>query len=398
VPWKAKSKVDMRYELLQRLHNGERATDLAREYGVSRKTIYKFRKRLQLHGIEGLRDRSRRPHRLARKLPEQLEQAVLAIKAQHPTWGAKKIRAALPQHYPGMPLPACSTIHKMLLRAGKVRRRPRRRPKGLLNERPLQQPAAPNELWAADFKGQFQLRNGKPCFPLTVSDVHSRMLLLCEALSSTEQQPVIDAFWALFQEHGLPYAIRTDNGVPFASTANWGLSRLTVLWMRLGIRVERIQPGKPQQNGRHERIHRTLKAHCIRPAAEHLLAQQDRFERFLREYNHQRPHEALDFKTPFECYRPSTRPCPKQLPTPSYPLADRTLHVCSDGRLSLAPGHRPFLAKPLAGQLVGLQELHDGSWLIGFANYDLGIYHPNDKSFQPFSPLRASSLAPSCSP
>ncbi|WP_456415320.1 IS481 family transposase [Oceanithermus profundus] len=386
--------MDLRYELMKRLEAGERVTDLAREYGVSRKTIYKFKERWERSGLEGLRDLRRRPHRLARRLPKELEEAVLCIKREHPTWGAKKIREMLPRRFPSLPVPAHSTIYEILKRHGLVRRRRKRTPLRSPCE-PLQRPAHSNHIWAADFKGHFRLQDASYCYPLTVSDLHSRFVLLVEALSSTAEEAALEAFAELFRSRGLPERIRVDNGVPFCSAGNWGLSRLRVLWMRLGITVERIQPGQPQQNGIHERMHRTLKAECARPAARHLLAQQQRFDEFVHTFNLVRPHEALGMDTPAQHYESSPRPCPERLPEPEYPLADLVRTVNSNGTVTLFQRHTIFLAAPLRGQIIGLQEQPDGRWVIAFARHDLGIYDPIQRRFRPFEHLRPSIMVTS---
>ncbi len=391
MPWKEPNLVDIRYELLSRLQAGERVTELAREYGVSRKTVYKFKKRLELQGVQGLRDDTRRPARLARKLPGEVEHAVLALKKKYPTWGAKKIRARLPHAFPGVHVPAASTVHCILDRNGGVKRRRRRR-KVAGTGKPLSVPERTNHVWGADFKGQFRLANRSYCYPLTTTDLFSRYLLQCEALSSTAEEPAIEAYWELFVEHGLPDVIRVDNGVPFASTALWGLSRLSVLWLRLGIEVQRISPGCPEQNGCHERMHRTLKLDATRPPGRNLLEQQEKLDTFQRVFNHERPHEALDMQVPADVYRPSFRPCPPRLPELDYPFADDVLRVQSDGTLRLRGRHRFYLTMPLAGQHVGIQEQDDGRWLIAFAAYDLGLYDPTTRRFAPFDSLRDSSL------
>lgn len=391
MPWKEPNVVDLRYELLRRLEAGERVSDLAREYGVSRKTIYKFQKRLRVQGIEGLRDLTRRPERLARKLPEEVEQAVLRLKKKYPTWGAKKIRARLPEAYPGVHVPAVSTVHAMLERNGAVKRRRRRRKvAGTLS--PLTTPKQPNQVWGADFKGQFRLSDRSYCYPLTTSDLYSKYVLQCEALSSTREEPVLEAFWELFHTHGLPESIRIDNGVPFATTAAWGLSRLSVMWLRLGIEVQRIRPGCPQQNGSHERMHRTLKQEATRPAGRNLLEQQEKLDTFQRVFNHERPHEALAMRVPADVYCSSSRACPAKLPELDYPFADDVLTVHSEGHVGLHGRHRFYLTKPLAGQQVGVQEQLDGRWLVAFAAYDLGLYDPRQRRFEPFETLRDSSL------
>ena len=263
MPWKVCSVMEERLRFVARLLDGESMTDVCREFGISRKTGYKLIARYREEGACALTDRSRRPVRYANQLPPQLEALVVRAKRDKPHWGARKIRELLVRRLPGdIRVPATSTIHAVLDRHGLVARiRRRNRARGT----PLSAGAAPNDLWRADFKGAFKLGNDRYCYPLTVTDHASRFLLLCEALDSTREEPAIAAFQHLFAERGLPAAIRSDNGVPFASpNALFNLSKLSVWWLRLGIAIERIKPGQPQQNGRHERMHLTLKRETTR--------------------------------------------------------------------------------------------------------------------------------------
>jgi transposase InsO family protein len=259
MPWKECSVVDERLRFVARVLDGEAMSDVCRSFGISRKTGYKIFNRYKEHGLEALSDRSRRPVRYANQLPQQIESLIVSLKQDKPHWGARKIRELLVRRLNGdVRVPAKSTIHAVLHRHGLVKRmgRPRNRATGT----PLSQGAAPNDLWCADFKGEFKLGSGRYCYPLTVTDHASRFLLLCEALDSTREDLASSAFERLFRERGLPLAIRSDNGVPFASpNALFNLSKLSVWWLRLGIAIERIKPGRPQQNGRHERMHLTLK-------------------------------------------------------------------------------------------------------------------------------------------
>ena len=294
--------MDERMRFVIRLKDGESMASLCREFGISRKTGYKILDRYQECGLEGLTDRARRPHRYANSLPAQLESAIVAAKREKPYWGARKIRERLLRRLPHeVKVPACSTIHALLDRHGLVTRpkRSRTRAEGT----PLSSGLSPNALWCTDYQGEFQLGNNKYCYPLTVTDHASRYLLLCEALESNREQFAFTAFERLFKECGLPQAIRSDNGVPFASPNGlFNLSRLSVWWLRLGISIERIKPGHPQQNGRHERMHLTLKKEATRPAGANLLQQQAKFDAFQQEFNTERPHEALQMKCPAELY------------------------------------------------------------------------------------------------
>ena len=310
MPWKECHVVDERVRFVRRLLDGEAMTALCEEFGISRKTGYKIFQRYQQIGVRGLTDRSRRPYRHANQLPGAVEALIVRLKKDRPTWGAPKIRERLRQRWPEIAAPAISTVHAVLDRHGLVtHRRRRRRPR--LTGTPLTAVSQPNGLWCADYKGEFLLRNQRYCYPLTITDYATRYLLACEALSTTQERYAFSVFERTFQDFGLPEAIRTDNGVPFASAhALYGLSKLAVWWLRLGIRLERIAPGHPEQNGRHERMHRTLKAETTRPAAANLAAQQRKFNAFRQEFNQQRPHEALDLETPAACYTPSLRSIP----------------------------------------------------------------------------------------
>jgi transposase InsO family protein len=258
----------------------------------------------------------------------------------------------------------------------------------------LSEPAAANDLWCTDFKGEFRLGNGRWCYPLTVTDQLARYLLLCEALEGTREAPVFTAFHRLFKERGLPAAMRSDNGVPFAGRGLYGLSPLAVWWLRLGIRLERIAPGKPQQNGRHERMHLTLKQETCRPAAENALQQQARFDAFQEEFNTERPHEALDMKTPAEVYAPSPRPY-TGLPELEYPLHDQDIVVSSSGVIGLC-GRPVFISSVLAGQRLGLREVEPDVWLVSFMHYDLGYVDLEARTLQTIdNPFGAPPPSPS---
>ena len=305
----------------------------------------------------------------------------MAAKREKPSWGARKIRERLLRRLPHeVKVPACSTIHAILDRRGLVTRAKRSRTH--CNGTPLSSGLTPNELWSTDYKGEFKLGNHKHCYPLTVSDPASRFLLLCEAMESNQEQFAFTAFERLFKERGLPQAIRSDNGVPFASPNGlFNLSKLSVWWLRLGISIERIKPGRPQQNGRHERMHLTLKKEATRPAGANLLPQQAKFDSFLEEFHHERPHEALDMKCPAEIYTASTKPY-RGISEPHYPFHDKTVVVTHCGRLCLYR-KKINLSTCLAGQAVGIKEVDDGIWLVSFMDYDLGYVDLEEKTLQP---------------
>lgn len=380
MPWEECSKMDERLKFVGRLLDGERMTDLCWEFGISRKTGYKVYDRYKECGLKALVDRSRRPVRYGHQLPFQIETSIVAIKKEKPSWGARKIRDRLSRRFPDVRTPAKSTIHAVLDRHGLVERRKRRRNRAMGT--PLSLGQTPNDLWCADYKGEFMLANRKYCYPLTVTDHASRYLLACEALETTQERYAFTTFERVFRDFGLPRGIRTDNGVPFASpNALFNLSRLSVWWLRLGIAIERIEPGQPQQNGRHERMHLTLKKETTKPAGQNFLTQQARFDAFQEEYNTDRPHEALGMKYPAEVYVPSPRPY-EGLPPLEYPFHDRTIQITCCGRICIGK-MKINLTKALAGQSVGLKEVHDGIWLVSFMDYDLGYFDDESRRFEP---------------
>ncbi|MFZ0426339.1 MAG: IS481 family transposase [Xanthobacteraceae bacterium] len=392
MPWKECSVMDERLRFVGRLLDGEAMTEVCREFGISRKTGYKIFDRYREHGLEALTDRSRRPVRYANQLPGQIEALVVSLKRGKPHWGARKIRELLVRRLAGdVRVPARSTIHAVLDRHGLVKRpgRLRQRATGTA----LSAGAAPNDLWCADFKGEFKLGNGRYCYPLTVTDHASRFLLLCEALESTRENLAFTAFERLLADRGLPLAIRSDNGVPFASpNALFNLSKLSVWWLRLGIAIERIKPGHPQQNGRHERMHLTLKKEATRPPGMNSLQQQARFDAFLHEFNAERPHEALAMKCPAEIYAASTRRY-DGLPDVAYPLHDRDILVTACGRICL---HRKKIniSAALAGQRLGIKEVDDAIWLVSFMHYDLGYIDLEQRTLQPLDNPFGPRLSP----
>ena len=366
MPWKECNRMDERLKFVARLLDGEPMTQVCRDFGISRKTGYKIFNRYKDSGLEGLVDRSRRPYRHANKLPVQVERTILKLKQQWPDWGAPKIREKLIRNFPTIKAPAKSTVHAVLERHGLVTPRKKRRYRA--QGTPLSDSLTPNGLWCTDYKGEFLLGNQRYCYPLTITDYRSRYLLACEALESTREKDAFTVFERVFKEFGVPFALRSDNGLPFASpNALFGLSRLSVWWLRLRITIERIEPGKPQQNGRHERMHLTLKKATTKPAQFNFLQQQERFDRFIDEYNNERPHEALGMRYPGEVYTPSTRAYTRP-EDPDYPYHDRVIQVTQCGRLCI--GRRKInLSTVFAGQLVGVREVSDKIWVVSFMKY-----------------------------
>ena len=372
--------MEERLRFVARLLDGEGMSEVCRSFGISRKTGYKIYNRYKQHGLEALVDRSRRPVRYANQLPAPLEQLIVRLKREKPHWGARKIRELLVRRLAGdVRIPAKSTVHAVLDRHDLVERARRRRHRA--RGTPLSQATAPNALWCTDFKGEFKLGNGQYCYPLTVTDQASRFLLLCEALESTKEAGALEAFRHLFRERGLPAAIRSDNGLPFASPNGlYNLSKLSVWWLRLGIAIERIQPGQPQQNGRHERMHLTLKRETTRPPGGNILQQQGRFDAFVSEFNAERPHEALQMRCPGQLYSPSARPY-RGLPEVAYPFHDREVLVTSCGRICM---HRKKvnISTVMAGQRLGIKEVDDAIWLVSFMHYDLGYIDLEQRTLQ----------------
>ena len=380
MPWKECNAMDERLKFVARLLDGEKMAVMCREFGISRKTGYKIFNRYKDFGIRGLEDRARSPYRHPNKTPFQVEKAILKIKKEHRSWGAPKIRDKLIKEFPVIKPPAASTIHAILDRHGLVKRRKRKRYKAQGTE--LSHAQTPNALWCADYKGEFMLGNRKYCYPLTITDYRSRYLFACEGLESVKEAGAFPVFEQAFKEYGLPAAIRTDNGVPFASPhALYGLSRLSVWWLRLGISIERIKPGHPEQNGRHERMHLTLKKEATKPASFNFLQQQGRFDEFMEVYNNDRPHQGLGGMYPREVYTPSAREFfhPE---VPEYPFHDRTIKVTQCGRICI--GRRKInLSTVFAGQYIGIREVDDRIWLVSFMDYDLGFFDQDEHRVEP---------------
>jgi putative transposase len=373
--------MDERLRFVARRLEGEKMAPLCAEFGISRKTGYKIFGEYKDHGLGALTDRSRRPHRQANRLPPALEATIVRLKREYPGWGAPKIREKLRQQWTTTPhLPAISTVHAVLDRHGLVQRRRRRRRRAMGTE--LSRPTEPNALWCADYKGEFMLGNRRYCYPLTITDFASRYLLTCEALLTTQEQFAFTVFERTFKAFGLPRMIRTDNGVPFASAhALYGLSKLSVWWLRLGIQIERSKPGHPQDNGRHERMHLTLKKEATKPASANVLQQQARFDTFIAQYNQERPHQALGMKVPADVYTRSARVY-RGLEDLTYPFHDQTIAVTHCGRICFK-GRKVNLSHVFAGQNVGVTQVGDRIWLVTFMQYDLGYFDDETCRLEP---------------
>jgi transposase InsO family protein len=345
--------------------------ELCEFYGITRKTGYKWIERYQAEGAEGLGDRSRAPRHHPNAVSAEVEDAVIGVREKHPSWGAPKIRARLERDAGGRLVPAESTIGEILKRNGLTTRRKRRkRSRG--GELPLAVADGPNRVWCADYKGWFRTADGQRIDPLTMSDQYSRYLFRCQAVRAADYVHTKPVMEAVFREYGLPERIRTDNGAPFGSNGESGLTGLTVWWIKLGIIPEHIQPGKPEQNGRHERMHRTLKQETASPPAASRSRQQERFDRFRQEYNEQRPHQALGQRPPAEFYQASLRDYPARLPEVEYPSGWALRQVSPGGQMRWRNEY-VFVSHALRDETVGLDPIDERYWRVWFSFYDIGV-------------------------
>jgi transposase InsO family protein len=381
MPWRETHPVEERMHFMARLREGEKLVDLCREFGISRKTGHKIKKRFEEEGIRGLDDRSRAPHTIRHRTSPEIRELIVKTKKAHDSWGPKKLHGWLTRKKPGLELPSPTTFAYWLAKADMVKKRGPRHPAATVTPARLTRPKGPNDVWAIDFKGQFRLGNRSYCYPLTVTDVYSRFLIAVVALDSTQAAPARAALDHVFREFGVPRVMRSDNGCPFASSGLAGLSKLSVYWLRLGIRPERIEPGHPEQNGQHERMHLTLKQETTRPAAQNSLRQQERFDDFNYTFNYERPHEALGMRTPSTLYVPSERKHPGSLLDLEYPLHDLSRSVTPQGNVSFRKAAF-YLSQALAGERVGLREVDPGTWLVNFMDLDLGWFDERTKKFK----------------
>jgi transposase InsO family protein len=347
-------------------------TELCQQYGISRETGYVVLRRYQQTGVAGLVNRSRAAGRHQNQTPEEIERMVLELRQAHMRWGPRKLKRVLERDEPGRVWPAASTIGAMLKREGLVVAR-RKRMKTAPYSEPLAHADGPNRVWCADFKGWFRTGDGERIDPLTISDAHSRYLLRCQAVEKTDTARVQAIFEAAFREYGMPEAIRTDNGAPFATRALAGLSRLAVWWMKLGIVPERIEAGHPEQNGRHERMHRTLKQEVATPPAADRRSQQRALDKFREEYNQVRPHEALQMQAPAAVYRPAKRRFPPRLPEPEYPDTMLVRSVGNKGEMRWKK-HEVFVSEVLWGERIGLLQVDEHRYIVYFAQTPIAAF------------------------
>jgi transposase InsO family protein len=385
MPWKEIGIVEKRREFVEQwLAQEWTMTDLCARHGISRQAGYDTLARYQRLGWEGLEEGSRAPRRHPNQTPAELEQCIVELRQQHMRWGPRKLKAVLHRQQPELSWPSASTMGELLRREGLVITRKKRR-----RVDPYSAPFAaahePNRVWCADFKGWARTQDGVRIDPLTLSDACSRYLLRCQAVEKTDTTQVKAIFEAAFREYGMPQAIRTDNGAPFASRAIRGLSRLSVWLIKLGIVPERIQPAHPEQNGRHERMHLTLKQETMMPMAANRRAQQRRFDEFRREFNEQRPHEALAMQTPASCYAASRRVFPARVPEPDYPAHMQVRKVWARGQFSWKH-HDVFLSETLIGEPIALELIDERWYTIYFADVPLARFDSRACTVHPLPP------------
>jgi len=372
MPWRGVTVSEQRQRFLEdyQLHYYS-VSDLAERFSISRKTAYKWIDRFTEYGEQGYQELSRRPHSCPWQTDGVVVEELVELRKAHPSWGSRKLLDLMHRRHRRWELPAPSTASLILARNGLVRsrRRHRRAHPGC----PQTVATEPNEVWAADYKGEFRLKNARDCFPLTASDLATRYLLGCDADPEISTERALQHFTWLFHTYGLPDRIRTDNGVPFASNALARLSRLSVWWIKLGIYPELIEPGKPQQNGIHERMHRTLKQEATVPPEGSFRSQQERFDRFRKEFNEERPHEALGMQRPAEVYRPSKRSMPRRIETYDYPGHYLVRRVSRCGTIRVL-SNQVFVSQTLTEDYVGLEQVDDGVYDLYFCFYQIGRY------------------------
>jgi putative transposase len=387
MPWEQTSVMDQKLLFVADCVRGEEPMSvLCERYGISRQTGYVWWERYRSDGPRGLEERSRAPHEHGGRLDAELTVRLIEARRRWPHWGPKKLLAKLKQEAPQLAWPAPSTASEILRRHGLSEPRRRKR-RSLRLEGPFGEVKAPNDLWCIDFKGWFRTRDGRRCDPFTATDALSRYLLTVKIV-----EPVTASVQAemdrLFQEHGVPLAIRSDNGPPFASSGAGGLTRLSARWAKMGIALERIEPGEPQQNGSHERMHRTLKPEACEPPSANPAAQQARFDAFQQIFNHERPHEALGQIQPAELYKPQA---PQTFVEPrgdvEYGPEDQIRRIRSRGQIKWN-GQEIFVSEAIVGELVALRQQGGGHWIIRFAEVPLGLIDRASAKFTRFGPRR----------
>ena len=395
MPWKETCAMDQKMRMVGDWLSGEHTvTGLSAMYEVSRKTIYKWIRRYDAEGPQGLEERSRAPRGHPNATPVDLASEIVATKLKYDRWGPRKVIAWLEEHYPDQLWPAASTAGGILKREGLVRPRKRKHRTPRYPE-PFNNGQRPNAVWSADFKGQFRTGDGKTCYPLTIADNFSRYLLCCQVLSRPTFEETQPWFEEVFKKYGLPEAIRTDNGAPFASVGVGGLSKLSIWFMKLGIKPERIEPRHPEQNGRNERMHRSLKEATAQPPKSDIKEQQKAFDQFMLEYNLERPHEALGQKTPASFYRPSLRPYPHKVPEVEYYGDVIVRRVRHNGEIRWK-GELVYLSEALVGEPVSLKQKEEHLWEIRFSFHPLGVLHELTGKVMPLLNKQRREVLPMC--
>ena len=386
MPWKESRIVDQRLQFLSSYQKKEMSlSDLCREFGVSRPTGYRWINRYKEVGPEGLLDRSRKPQGCSHATSEATENAILALRGKHPSWGARKLKARLEKVQPRVNWPAASTFGNILHRAGLTNPKQKKRRTTPCSE-PFSEVTAPNQLWCMDFKGYFSTGDGTRCDPFTITDAHSRYLIRCQTVSRMDLSQVVAVCEAAMREYGMPARIRTDNGAPFAGNGLLGLSKLSLSWTKMGIVHERIQPGRPQQNGRHERMHRTLKEDTTKPPALTLRLQQKKFDRFRQIFNHERPHEGLNNETPASLYQRSSTMLPRVLTPFTYPRGFQTRRVNTSGDISWHKD-RVFISQVFSFEDLGFEEMDEEIFRVYFREIELGELDVTELRFRPVRAL-----------
>jgi putative transposase len=372
MPWRETCTLDERLQFVGEYLKAQREMiELCLDFGISRKTGYKWLSRYKSDGPQGLHDRSRAPHRHPQAISDEVAQLLLAARRAHPNWGPRKLLALLKHQQPRLGLPAASTVGDLLKRYGVSE--PRRRVRRVMPfTRPFASCVRPNDVWCADFKGHFRTGDRYLCYPLTVTDAYSRFILRCQGMTRPTGQGVWPYFEQAFREFGLPKAIRSDNGSPFATRGPHGFSRLSIWWLKLGITHERIKPGHPEQNGRHERMHRTLKQETAKPPRANLRSQQHAFDAFVEEFNYQRPHEAIDQRTPSHLFRPSRRPFPEHAPDFEYSSTQQVRKVMDGGRIRWKR-QLVYVGDQFSGEHVGLNQATENAWEVWLGPARLGV-------------------------
>lgn len=390
MPWTETCVMDLRVQLIGDYFKGYTITELSTAYGVSRKTVYKWLCRYENYGVEGLRDRSRAPKNCPHKLTDSLADQIVATKKKHLDWGPKKVLDLLRRESPGIDWPADSTAGELLKRKGLVKKRRRRRPVPA-DKQPFADCNNVNQSWSADFKGDFRLGNKQRCYPLTITDNCSRYLLECRGLSRTRYEDTRLWFEKTFREFGLPQSIRTDNGAPFASRSLGGLSRLSKWWIDLDIRPERTRPGRPQENSRHERMHRSLKDGVCKEPGYSMDRQQERFDRFRLEYNELRSHEGLNRQTPESFYEPSHRRYPELILPPQYDSDVKVRNVRHNGETKWK-NQTVYVSELLAKQLIGLVQIDEHLWNLHYRFHLLGTLNEKAMKVEPVTEWHSSTF------